>query len=207
MLPVYYIKRFGFLLFIIIFFLLPGCSTPPEKQEIIYSKQDLPKYGAKLVIPGNWSIRRGDNFQFTATGSTENNRSVSMQYRGLQRIKKDEKSQAQYADGWYLAVQRNYQGWKFISKHKITTEIPGSFAFEGTYQEGGVTYRVIGKLRFRGNRLHSLFYTAPDEDFELIRPLINALDVQHGYYPVKEEELESNPTETSTTTETINESE
>ncbi|MBI3394315.1 MAG: hypothetical protein HY042_00615 [Spirochaetia bacterium] len=147
-----------------------------------FRRKDLPDYGVALFVPAEWSLRRGDFFHATASGKIPNGQNGTMDYRGIEKVKKDFQSRALYATGWYEAVSRNYPGWKFETRSTSPQDPEGTFEFEGTYRQGAVIYRKIGRLRFRGDRVHAFYYTAPDDDFESSRKFFEDMDGRHRYF-------------------------
>jgi len=105
-----------------------------------------------------------------------------MDYRGLSHSLHDDESKNRYAVGWYGAMSKNYPNWKYEYQRRNPEDPEGTFEFEGTYREGATIFRKIGRLRFRGKRLHAIYYTAPDEDFDIVRNLFERMDSMHRYF-------------------------
>jgi hypothetical protein len=173
--------------------LFPFCGGGTVRLEDLKLRSvDLPDHGVKLAIPGNWSDTPGVHFHYIATGQGPNNLPATIEYRGLETEHTDATGKALYAQGWYEAIARNYdqkeddaryRDWKYNSRGKIETDPEGAFEFEGTYRAGAIVYRKIGKLRFRGNRVHAIYYTAPDQDFRPTRRLFETIDQLHEFFP------------------------
>lgn len=174
-------RRLWYVLFCLV--ILSACTSGQGRVD--FRRKDLPEYGVGLFVPASWNLRRGDFFQVNALGPAPNGLTASMDYRGVEKVKKDQASRVLYAAGWYEAVSRNYPGWKYDSRSVSPTD-PETFEFEGTFREGAVIYRKIGRLRFRGNMVHTFYYTAPDQDFDEVRKFFEEMDALHRYYPVRE---------------------
>ena len=180
--------------------LLVTCGSGTVRVDNIkYRTVDLPEYGIKLVIPDFWEKTPGSHFQFIASGNGPNKLPATIEYRGQQSGMKDDTGKALYAVGWYGAIQRNYdqktddakfRDWKYKYKRKVSGDAEGQFEFEGTYRAGAIVYRKIGKLRFRGDRAHAIYYTAPDQDFRPVRRLFETIDAMHEFYPPTAQEGE-----------------
>lgn len=171
--------------------LLPFCGGGQVKLENVkFRGVDLPEHGIKLYVPDFWERSPGTHFHYIATGNGPNNLPATLEYRGLETEATDATGKALYAQGWYEAIARNYdqkeegaryKDWKYKTRRKITDDPEGAFEFEGTYRAGAIVYRKIGKLRFRGDRVHAIYYTAPDQDFRPVRRLFETIDEMHEY--------------------------
>lgn len=172
--------------------LIFACSGGAVRlEDLKYRTVDLSEHGVKLSIPDVWEEGVSTHFHFVATGKGPNDLPASIEYRGLETEHTDNTGKALYAQGWYEAIARNYDqkdpdarfsDWKYKYKRKVNEDPEGLFEFEGTYRSGAIVYRKIGKLRFRGDRVHALYYTAPDQDFRPIRRLFETIDALHEYY-------------------------
>ena len=132
-------------------------------------------------------MQRGDFFHLESRSVRPPELRALFEYRGLEKIKKDRESKRQYAAGWYRAIALSYEGWRYDLQETDASDPEGTFRFEGTYVDeqsgnGPVQLRKIGILRFRGTRLHALYYTAPDAEFERLRPLFEKMDRLHRYF-------------------------
>lgn len=151
------------------------------------TRKDLPDYGVSLSFPEEWSVKRGDFFHLESRSQRPPELRALFEYRGLEKIKKDRESKRQYAAGWYRAIALSYEGWRYDLQETDGSDPEGTFRFEGSYVDeqngnGPIQLRKIGILRFRGARLHALYYTAPDAEFERLRPLFEKMDRQHRYF-------------------------
>lgn len=143
---------------------------------------DLSAHGIELVFPADWSTSEGEFFHLSAASAEEPG--VSFEYRGLQQQRaRDKDGKRRYALGWYQAVALSYRGWKYLSQSVDQTDSEGAFRFEGVYTADGRRLRKLGVLRFRSNRVHAFYYTAPAEEFERYRQLFEAMDRLHRYLP------------------------
>jgi hypothetical protein len=166
---------------------LGGCFGNTRLDDLPLTRKDLPDYGVSLSFPVDWSAKRGDFFHLEARSTHPPEIRALFEYRGLEKIKKDRESKRQYAAGWYRAIALSYEGWKYELQETDPNDPEGTFRFEGTYSEdhnasGSTRLRKIGILRFRGTRVHALYYTAPDAEFERVRPLFERMDRQHRYF-------------------------
>ena len=164
-----------------------GCLFQTRYENLALTRKDLLDYGVSLSFPVEWSVKRGEFFHLEARSIRPAELRALFEYRGLEKIKKDRESKRQYAAGWYRAIALSYEGWRYISQDQDLSDSEGTFRFEGTYvdEQNGrapLALRKIGILRFRGTRLHALYYTAPESEFELLRPLFEKMDEQHRYF-------------------------
>lgn len=164
-----------------------ACLSLSHLDDLPLSQKELPDFGASLAFPSEWSIRRGSFFHLESRSVNPPELRALFEYRGLEKIKKDRESKRQYAAGWYRAIALSYEGWRYDLKETDGSDPEGTFRFEGTYvdEPGGaepIQLRKIGILRFRGARLHALYYTAPDSEFERLRPLFERMDRQHRFF-------------------------
>ncbi|MEQ9366189.1 MAG: hypothetical protein RIF32_18255 [Leptospirales bacterium] len=166
---------------------LGACSSFGRLDHLALTRKDLPDYGVSLSFPAEWSVKRGDFFHLESRSVRPPELRALFEYRGLEKIKKDRESKRQYAAGWYRAIALSYEGWRYDLQETDGSDPEGTFRFEGTYVDehngsASVQLRKIGILRFRGTRLHALYYTAPESEFERLRPLFEKMDRQHRYF-------------------------
>ncbi len=171
-----------FFLIIPVCLLVLECTGGTTVKDISYRRKNLPEFGVIIFFPSDWETKQGNFFHFTAKGPAPNHLTGQVEYRGLKKAIPDDAGKQRYATGWYEINFRNYPGWKFDRREQDTSDSEGTFRFEGTYREGATIYRKIGILRFRGVRLHAIYYTAPDQDFELARTMFQTMDQMHRYY-------------------------
>lgn len=181
-----------FSLWILILFSASCGGGSVRVEDLKIRNVDLPEYGIKLAVPNEWEQVTDKHFHYIASGKGPNNLVATVEYRGLETEHTDATGKALYAQGWYEAIARNYdqkdeeavfKDWKYIRRGKVASDPEGLFEFEGTYRRGAIVFRKIGKLRFRGNRVHAIYYTAPDQDFRPVRRLFETIDAGHEYYP------------------------
>ncbi len=164
----------------------PGRTRNLEDRSL--TRKDLTEFGASLVFPSDWVVKRGEFFHLEARSSDENEPRALFEYRGLEKVKKGRESRRQYAAGWYRAIALSYEGWEYESRSTDPADPEGTWRFEGVYLEetpgsdGPVLLRKIGLLRFRGERVHALYYTALASDFDAVRPLFEKMDSLHRYF-------------------------
>ncbi|MCR9143918.1 MAG: hypothetical protein NXI24_16850 [bacterium] len=168
-------------------FALSSCFGRSSLDNLPLTRKDLPDYGVSLSFPAAWSVKRGDFFHLESRSVRPPELRALFEYRGLEKIKKDRESKRQYAAGWYRAIALSYEGWRYELRETDGSDPEGTFRFEGTYVDdqsgaGSIQLRKIGILRFRGTRLHALYYTAPESEFEALRPLFEKMDRQHRYF-------------------------
>jgi len=163
--------------------LVTGCMSSTMKgYRLPLTKETLDDYGITFHIPGGWFLTQDTYFHLKAFGFAPNNLPASLEYRGLDNKRvMDAHNKEQYANGWYQAISSNYPDWKFDFKRKIVGDPEGSFEFEGTYRVATDVYRRIGKLRFRGRRVHAIYYTGLDQNFEKARDFFEKMDKSIEY--------------------------
>lgn len=166
---------------------LVGACFQTRFDHLPLTRKDLPNYGVSLSFPAEWSVKRGDFFHLESRSVRPPELRALFEYRGLEKIKKDRASKRQYAAGWYRAIALSYEGWRYELQETDGSDPEGTFRFEGTYVDeqngnGSIQLRKIGILRFRGTRLHALYYTAPESEFDRLRPLFEKMDRQHRYF-------------------------
>ncbi|MCB1324293.1 MAG: hypothetical protein H7A21_18490 [Spirochaetales bacterium] len=159
-----------------------SCISTSIVDRVTFARKDLPEFGATLTYPMGWTVRRGDFFHFSAESPGPELLEASFEYRGLEKIKKDAESRRLYAIGWYRAIELSYANWVYDSKDTDPEDPEATFRFEGSYTRDGILYRKRGILRFRGNRVHAMYYTSRDVDFPTVAPLFESMDAQHRYY-------------------------
>ena len=157
-----------------------GCSSPRTRAETArYKEHTIAELGARLFIPDFWEVTANQNFQLVARGPGPSGLLTSIEYRGLEKSLKDTADKALYATGWYDAIAANHRDWNFISRKRSNQDPEGRFELEGTYREGAIIFRKIGILRFRNQRIHAIYYTAPDQNIEPVRELFMEIDRRH----------------------------
>lgn len=185
---------------------LIGCASLPFAGPDL-RRVELPARGVALAAPDRWIVRQGDFFHLQARAGLNAEGELSplgpdttwesargpggvaqFDYRGLEKSRRSLESKRQYALGWYKAIALSYPNWTYDSQTADDPELApeGAFRFEGVYLDEGVRYRKIGILRFVGDRVHALYYTAPDEHFDDFRALFQEMDESHSYLPVSE---------------------
>ncbi len=134
-----------------------------------------------LYYPEEWNVVNDSYFQFKAVGFAPNQFPASIEYRGLTNEIKDDKGRDLYAEGWYEAIEKNFPEWKWIGRKKIGIGDGAVYELEGTYRVGSDTYRKIGRLRFHAQRIHAIYYTGIDIDFQKVMDFFNMIDSYHQY--------------------------
>jgi len=168
---------------------------------------ELPERGASLAVPEAWIVRKGDFFHLQARAALDEDGDatppapkasweaiagpggvVQFDYRGLEKNKRDLENKRQYALGWYKAIALSYPKWSYAAQTADDPELApeGAFRFEGRFEQNGIVYRKVGILRFKGDRVHALYYTAPDAVFEEYRELFEEMDESHAYFEIGE---------------------
>ncbi len=160
-----------------------GCSGGSPRLSRSFVSERLEAHGIVLYYPSSWFVSQDDYFNFKATGFAPNRLPAFLEYRGLQHEIKDEENRDLYARGWYEAIQKNYPDWKYDLKEKVTDEGGPAYTFEGTYRVATDTFRKIGKLRFRANRIHAIYYTGSDVEFPEVRQLFQRMDEKLRFFP------------------------
>lgn len=128
----------------------------------------LPGYGIEFRLPAGWDLQFDDKqfFQFQAkVHDTDDFPIAFLEYRGLTTDPKSRQERAEYAKGWYIAIPRNFSQWEYTEKSTLS-ENNDLYALDGIFKEGEFRYRKIGKLIFRGNKIHAIYYTAPVDLFD-----------------------------------------
>jgi hypothetical protein len=159
-----------------------GCPGRVRLDDTRLSSERLDEYGIELAAPSGWSQERGEFFHYTTRGPVGDLPFAMLEYRGLQRTWRDKDGKRQYAIGWYKAIALSYQGWRFLSRSTDQSDAEGAFRFEGVYVANGQRYYKIGALRFRGDRVHAIYYTTRESDIELLRGLFLRMDASHEYF-------------------------
>lgn len=152
------------------------------------NRKELPEFGVSLTYPAHWEVHRGDFFHFTAHGSVDGHQGLMIEYRGLPKRLKGRQARTEYASGWYQAFIRSYKklNWKFISQQHDIVEDGDTFRFVGQYEDPVQGKMLkLGVMRFRHNRLHAIYYTAPAKSFEDVLPIFVHLDKRHRYLPAE----------------------
>jgi hypothetical protein len=164
---------------------LTNCRTG-QLTDHLYSNfqtEKLDTFGISLAYPDGWYVTQDRYFHFKAYGFTPNNLPASIEYRGLDDQKPmDALQKEQYATGWYEAIAKSYPEWKYDLKRKLVDDPEGGFEFEGSYKVATDVHRKIGKLRFRGGKVHAIYYTTHDLEFEKARPLFMNMDARIEYF-------------------------
>jgi hypothetical protein len=157
------------------------CSSKKTRLEnISYKEVELAEYGARLFLPGKWIREDSQNFHLVVKGFGPTGLEARIEYKGLEKSKeKDATDRALYANAWYDVIAQNYRDWNYVSKQKSSLDPEGRFDLEGTYRDGATIYRKLGILRFRKNRIHAIYYTAPDQNFDPVRALFAEIDRHH----------------------------
>ncbi|MBX7058430.1 MAG: hypothetical protein K1X75_10235 [Leptospirales bacterium] len=176
-------RSLSVLLPIALLLLLTGCPGRIRVAEGDLRRVELREHGVEVVFPADWTREEGEFFHLSAFSPDE--AGVRFEYRGLQQRPRDKDGKRRYALGWYQAIALSYHGWKYISQGVDQSDSEGSFRFEGLYLADGRRLRKMGVLRFRGNRVHALYYTAPEDEFERYRPLFDIMDRLHRYLPAE----------------------
>lgn len=161
------------------------CLTGHQKLEekMMLRQVALPEYGITLMLPGNWSItlHREQFYQCIATGFTPEGSLGTFEFRSLPNSLRDPAGKNLFATGWYQSPQDNFRGWKYLKKSRVETDPEGTYEFEGMFSRDGVEYFRMGRLRFRKNRVHALYYTVPLYDAEDLREYLEVIDSHHVY--------------------------
>lgn len=163
-----------------IVFSVSGCFTSPNAGSDSLDSIALDEFGAVIRYPENWRVGSDNYFQFKAYGFAPNDRPASIEYRGLNNEIQDEKKEL-YARGWYEAINQNYPQWTYIRKDSSELENRTIYEFEGTYRIATDTYRKIGRLHFVGKRVHAVYYTTLDHEFDRVREYFIQIDEAHEF--------------------------
>lgn len=156
---------------------LTGCvsSTIPN-QDPSASYISLEEMQATVAYPEKWKLLNDEYFQVKAVGLAPNGNPSFLEYRGLHRDQSTEPNPDLYAEGWYEAIKSSYPEWKYISKGRIQGTNYPVFHFEGTFRVAADTFRKMGKLYILKNRIHAIYYTSLDNEFEEARSMFLNLD-------------------------------
>ena len=175
---------FNVIIFVITILFLNVCSSTSEKEKMrkVTRFVELFDFNITLSIPKKWdvSFSNGRFYPLIVTGFGPNGYPTVIEYRGLVMNLRDYSSKALFAAGWYRAPLSNYPTWKYVMKRRIPSD-PDGYEFEGKYKKNNTVYLRIGKLRFRGNRVHGLFYTTPEKSVSKMRKFFNTIDSLHKY--------------------------
>lgn len=162
---------------VLIFYSATFCSSSFEREIPEFQIIELGTYGIILELPDGWSLKFDQNqfFQFQAITSYEGAPIAFIEYRGLITDPKGIEDRDLYAVGWYKAAERNFPDWQYSSKEKLA-EDGTLYSFEGTFKDGEITYRKIGKLSFSGKRIHAIYYTTREDLFDEFESEFETID-------------------------------
>ena len=145
----------------------------------------LPKYGIALSVPEEWKTEQDRFYQLKSEGGLAKYSHLSFAYRGLPNYLSGIHEKEQYAKGWYDAFLLSYRKHKarFLERSQDLDDPEGSFMFIGEYEDPKLGRMIrFGILRFRGRRLHTLYYTAPKEGFGSSFDLFSRMERKHRYF-------------------------
>ena len=150
---------------------------------------DIPEIGVTLLLPGNWNISYTERgfYQVVASGIAANGSPSTFEFRSLPNRLRDTSAKVLFANGWYQSVRDNYPTWAFIHRGQVAGDVEGTFEFDGRFESNGVTFRRLGRLRFRDERVHAMYYTTQDTGMDAASEFFEVIDSQHKFYkPTKE---------------------
>ncbi len=162
-----------------------GCrATTVEKVRATLHHLDLPELGVTLLLPGFWNITYSDRsfYQVVASGIGPNGSPSTFEFRSLPNRIRDTSAKVLFANGWYQSARDNYPTWVFIKRSQVAGDVEGTFEFDGRFENSGVTFRRLGKLRFREERVHAIYYTTHDRDASTALEYFEIVDSQHKFY-------------------------
>lgn len=182
--------RTGILLILLSSILAGGCMSD-QRASIIKKLHhlDLPEMGITILLPGDWQITYSEKgfYQVVASGFASNGSLSTFEFRSLPNRLRDTAAKVLFANGWYQSVRDNYPGWEFTSRRQTPGDPEGTFEFDGRFEKDGVAFRRIGRLRFREDRVHAMYYTTHDTGMAGALFFFETIDSQHKYYkPGKE---------------------
>ena len=178
-------RGFCILLALLAFLQFPACNSFDNNDNIkdTTKQVELPEFEISLFVPREWDISfsNGRFYPLIASGFGPNGLPATIEYRGLPTNPLDQASKALFAAGWYQAPPSNYTTWKYIRKGKIKGDTEGAYDFEGTFVRRETVYHRFGILRFRGKRVHGIFYTTVNTDVNAMRKFFQNIDALHTY--------------------------
>ncbi len=170
-------------------FLFNSCRT----SSLILQDQIEPKvritlvdHRIQFVIPPTWNTYFSSKryFHFIAI-SSDSIYGPRIEYRGLNNTSKTKQERDLYSLGWYQASEINFPKWKYIEKSY--EEIPYknyiiySYKFIGEFYDGNIKIKKLGFLRFLDKRIHTIYYTDKESDFDANLPLFLKIDQNIEY--------------------------
>ncbi|MCE9596883.1 MAG: hypothetical protein K8S54_02855 [Spirochaetia bacterium] len=163
-----------------VFFAL-GCSSSQERQHPNFTSAELKEFGIAVFFPTLWDLNFDSRrrLHLIIRGATPEGLRASMEYRGIAQTQEDVDL---YAQGWHKAMPANFDGFAIVDRQKLSSDSGDVYHFEATFREGETLKRVIGRLRFREGRVHTMYYIASDKDFPSFRPMVEEMDQLHRYF-------------------------
>ncbi|MFN3605280.1 MAG: hypothetical protein ACK4UJ_11285 [Leptonema sp. (in: bacteria)] len=129
----------------------------------------------QFQVPSNWKTYYSAKRYFHFIAKSEDNiYGPQLEYRGLQNTSKTKEERNLYANGWYKAIEINFPKWKFLKKDY--EEIPYneiviySYDFLGEFFDGNKKIKKLGYLKFIEDRIHAIYYTAEESEFDVNLP-------------------------------------
>ena len=176
----------GFLVFLLGLFLSLSCQSMQDlKDPKNYSSITLPAYSIHLIYPGNWALSFSQErfYNLIISGIAPNGMPGTIEFRSLANRLPDRSlsTRAIYVAGWYKAHPTNYRGWKYLDRGQVKTDSEGTWTFEATFQKGDTVFFRMGRLRFRGKRIHAIYYTTTEDRVDLMREYFSYVDSLHSY--------------------------
>ena len=171
-------------------------SDPTARIKATLHHMDIPELGVTLMLPGSWNMTYTERgfYQVVASGIAPNGSASTIEFRSLPNRLRDTSAKVLFANGWYQSVRDNYPTWTFVKRGQAAGDVEGTFEFDGRFETNGITFRRIGRLRFRDERVHAIYYTTQHRDEAAVTTYFDVIDSQHKFYkPSKESAASRQP--------------
>ncbi|GIX42335.1 MAG: hypothetical protein KatS3mg129_2068 [Leptospiraceae bacterium] len=159
-----------------------------QNNPIIESYIYLTDQKIQFTLPSNWLFYYSSKKYFQFVAKNPNNLyGPILEYRGLNNTTQTQKERDLYAEGWYKAIELNFPEWEYKEKgykefnynnNKIYT-----YHFIGTFLDGKVKMKKLGYLRFYKDKVHAIYYTTRDDNFNQFFELFKEIDQKIIYEP------------------------
>lgn len=153
-----------------------------------YTQLVLTDQKIQFLIPNDWVIFYSSK-KFFQLYAKENNSVYGpmLEYRGLPNSTRSRSERELYASGWYKAINLNYPKWNYEAKNYNEIDFQNkkiySYEFIGTFMDGSTRLKKLGYLRFFEDRIHAIYYTCSEEDFEKCKVIFQKIDEAINYSP------------------------
>lgn len=181
------IRKVNIMIFILFLFY---CKSYPiiQSNSYIESQIILSDQNIQFILPSNWLFYYSSKKYFQFVAKDPNSiYGPFLEYRGLNNTTQTKKERELYAEGWYKAIQLNFPKWEYIDKEYTEFDYNNnkiySYKLLGTFLDGNVKMKKLGYLRFYKDKIHAIYYTTREDNFNAVEKILQEIDQKIIYEP------------------------